>query len=58
MTNTLRLVATKDADKLTVVVVLPTPPFWLATAIIRPTKHLNDYYACKCGVKNPLEMLI
>ena len=39
MTNTLRLVATKDADKLTVVVVLPTPPFWLATAIIRPTKN-------------------
>jgi hypothetical protein len=30
-------VATKDAPKLTQLVVLPTPPFWLVTAIIFAT---------------------
>src|SRR5580698_2611626 len=33
--STLRLAAASAAARLTAVVVLPTPPFWLATAMIR-----------------------
>ena len=35
--KTLRFVAANEAAKLTAVVVLPTPPFWFAIAIIFPT---------------------
>ena len=35
ISRTLRWVAASDAARLTVVVVLPTPPFWFATAITR-----------------------
>ena len=34
--STRRRVTASDAARLTAVVVLPTPPFWLATAMIRP----------------------
>src|SRR3984957_222756 len=33
--------AAKEAAKLMAVVVLPTPPFWLATAITRPINHFQ-----------------
>jgi hypothetical protein len=33
--STLRCVAASDAARLTAVVVLPTPPFWFATAMTR-----------------------
>src|SRR5512139_3721080 len=35
ISSTLRCVAASDAARLTAVVVLPTPPFWLATAMTR-----------------------
>src|SRR5690606_11920434 len=35
--STLRLVAASEAARFTVVVVLPTPPFWLAIASTLPT---------------------
>ena len=35
MSSTLRCVAASDAARLTDVVVLPTPPFWFATAMTR-----------------------
>src|SRR6185312_6038674 len=34
---TLRFIAAKDAARLMLVVVFPTPPFWLVIAIIFPT---------------------
>src|SRR5690554_7119372 len=37
MSSTLRLVAASEAARFTVVVVLPTPPFWLAIASTLPT---------------------
>src|SRR3954463_6934001 len=36
MTRTRRPASARAAPRLTAVVVLPTPPFWLATAMIRP----------------------
>jgi hypothetical protein len=30
-----------EADRFTAVVVFPTPPFWFATAIIRPIEHIH-----------------
>ena len=35
MSSTRRRVAANDAARFTAVVVLPTPPFWFATAMIR-----------------------
>src|ERR1700722_3040960 len=35
MSNTRRLVAVSEAARFTAVVVLPTPPFWFATAMTR-----------------------
>ena len=35
MRSTRRLVAASEAERLTAVVVLPTPPFWFVTAMIR-----------------------
>src|SRR5262245_55136171 len=44
--STLRLVAASEAARLTAVVVLPTPPFWFATAMIfligSPARERND----------------
>src|SRR5580698_7700671 len=34
--------AAKEAARLMAVVVLPTPPFWLATAITRPINHIPN----------------
>ena len=36
--STRRFIAARLAARLTVVVVLPTPPFWFATAMIRVTR--------------------
>ena len=35
MSSTRRWLAASEAARLTAVVVLPTPPFWFATAMIR-----------------------
>ena len=35
ISSTRRRIALKEAARLTAVVVLPTPPFWFATAITR-----------------------
>jgi hypothetical protein len=62
--------AASDAAKLMAVVVLPTPPFWLATAITRPmssaeNRLANSEYARRraglnlnllCKRKNPVKM--
>ena len=39
ISNTLFSIRAKEADKFTDVVVLPTPPFWFAIAIILATIH-------------------
>src|SRR5580698_4109595 len=40
--------AAREAAKLMAVVVLPTPPFWLATAITRPIKFTSDDEPLPC----------
>src|SRR5580692_10593854 len=40
--------AAREAAKLMAVVVLPTPPFWLATAITRPIKFTSDAEPLPC----------
>ena len=42
MSSTRRLVAVSEAARLTAVVVLPTPPFWFATAMTRFMSGLLD----------------
>src|SRR5512137_1307562 len=41
MSSTFRCVAASDAARLTAVVVLPTPPFWFATAMTRFMERLR-----------------
>src|SRR5208283_2426013 len=41
ISSTRLLVAVKDAARLTAVVVLPTPPFWFATAMTRFMLYLD-----------------
>jgi hypothetical protein len=42
MSSDLTSAAAKEAAKLMAVVVLPTPPFWFATAITRP---IEEFFA-------------
>jgi hypothetical protein len=41
MRKVLTSAAANDAARLIAVVVLPTPPFWLATAMTRPIRFLE-----------------
>jgi hypothetical protein len=46
--------AAKHADRLIDVVVFPTPPFWLATAIILPILY-NPFYYLRSATQNPAD---
>src|ERR1700677_426428 len=45
MSKVLTSAAAREAARLMAVVVLPTPPFWLATAMTRPIKYSSFGYA-------------
>ncbi len=55
-TSKMRFSATaKEAAKLTAVVVLPTPPFWFATAMTRPMSVVAP--AAGCPLLTPTQVI-